>query len=351
MQYYPSEDKFREAEKYLMQHYNVSEDKLKGIERLARNESLDNAQFLKYLEIKPPCGDNLNPLFRHWIIKTTYKCAREYTGEAQKKMLVRLLHFPEFFGRECVETECVSHTNNGLLTVDDLAWLGITAVAKVNPELSTAYLNRKINDPVSGKRFQEHFLHGLGISYNDINLKDLCASENIVSWIPLVKNCITLVKYDISNSQELIRNSVSSERIEQFFSSFPYESALEYLVDALRSEVCLENGDKLSEVFLGKEVRAGGSVCAGGWKGSYDITRMYEYDAYLTTYRTRYLVAEGAVKSLEKIKEASPALTNRIDAAINDFKAKPKKVVTYNELRNEVEIDSIVREDDHQSIK
>ncbi len=261
---------------------------------------------------------------RDGVIKTLFEKAREYEGVAKRRMFQRLMSHRNFAGTQRVEDFCVSAVNANELDAELLMEnMGSQILARVNPSVSTPYLESRFydkkQDRLGRKLFMERVLDGLGMGIS--KHRPVYTSENIVSWIPLVIYAI---------GEGAIDPEYCADRIEEFFAGFPYESALLHLLQALQSEISVK-GKVISRQLKASGLKGREDFCNESWKGYDEGYTDFLYDEYEITFGSRRSIADGARTSLTKFGEAQPKLNPQIADATKRYDEKPRKTFTETE--------------------
>ncbi len=163
--------------------------------------------------------------------------------------------------------------------------------------------------------------------------RQLNTSRKLIDWLPFIGKVINGSSRD--GSQKGSFDDLDPDKIERFYSSFPYPSAKTILINLLEGEIPIA-GEILSSQYL----RDGESKNTyttteyhGSWRGESEweeeVTERYRTKIYKRIYKPRYPVADGTKRSLIIIADATNEYRDEITKAIKKFDSKPKQPLEY----------------------
>lgn len=290
---------------------------------LIEPEKRDLTSCWRTIRYKP--GKVLAEEERNMVIDVMFQKAGEYQGDARIKMFNRLMRAKHQIGDEQVVDFVVKAVNNSDISPHLLAsGLGEQHLLKINRVILEEKICKE-ND----QKIMHDLLIGMGVISPRVNKNNQLppfSSESAVEWLPLALYSLEQIQ-SLNEDNQLTNYYDPSSSIKQFFASFPYESALPFLTQAIESSFILDKDGRrvrIDEKKIRKGLLGRQDISHGGWRGVYEGYREFLYDKVqvINAIEQCFPVADGASVSLQAIVINNPNLGSEVKIALGKYRQK-----------------------------
>lgn len=262
---------------------------------------------------------------RNMVVDIMFQKAGEYQGDAKIKMFNRLMRAKHQIGDKKVVNFVVKAVNSSDIPPHLLAsGLGEQHLLKVNRVI----LDKKIYKEKDQKTMHD-LLIAMGVISPRINKENQLppfSSESAVEWLSSAVYSLEQIQ-SLEKDNQLTNYYDLSSSIREFFASFPYESALPFIIQAMESNFVLDkNGRRvrIDEKVIQKGLYGKQDISHGGWRGTYEGYREFLYDEVERTYAIAqcFPIADGVSESLQTIAANNPNLRSEAEIALEKYRQK-----------------------------